>query len=98
MKAEGEPSRSPSSRRRWMRPTAYRRASLTDRLAAGRDHRRRSSLFWIGGMRMRTFSVLVAVFAGVLWVPSARADSVTGGVVELACYIAPPQNRHSPCH
>ena len=30
---------------------------------------------------MRTFSVLVAVFAGFLWVPSARADSVTGEVV-----------------
>ena len=32
-------------------------------------------------MRMRTFSVLVAIFAGFLWASSTRADSVTGEVV-----------------
>jgi len=47
---------------------------------------------------MRTFSVLVAVFAGFLWVPSARADSVTGEVVDLACYMPHPETGHGPGH
>jgi len=49
-------------------------------------------------MRMRTFSVLVAIFAGFLWASSTRADSVTGEVVDLACYMPHPETGHGPGH
>ena len=47
---------------------------------------------------MRRFLAVVAVFAGLLWVPSVRADTITGEVVDLACYMVHPETGKGPSH
>jgi len=47
---------------------------------------------------MRRFLAVVAVFAGLLWVPSVRADTITGEVVDLACYMPHPDTGKGAGH
>jgi len=47
---------------------------------------------------MRMISVLAAILAGFLFAPSVRADTVTGEVVDLACYMPHPETGHGPGH
>ena len=49
-------------------------------------------------MRMRLLSVLAAVVAGLLLTPAVRADTLTGEVVDLACYMAHPETSRGPSH